>query len=198
MKNESITWQKLRPILVAAKLDPVRVENPICPGTPDVNLCSGHWIELKYIAAYPARDSLKLRIPHFTPQQRVWLYKRWKYAPGTTHLLLEVRAAGQWLLFDGDVAAKIVGRGTVAEHRANARAILGYGDLSRLPDLLRPASNVVTLTRDEVIGRLESKSRELVGVPWEAAKKMLDEGKLHGKTAEMVLVPLRNLLETPA
>jgi hypothetical protein len=74
-----------------------------------------------------------LPLRHFTQQQRVWLYRRWKYAPGTTHLLLEARAAQQWFLFDGDVAAKIVGRATVAEHRAAARAVIGEHELAQLP-----------------------------------------------------------------
>jgi hypothetical protein len=135
MKNESQMWKRLRPYLQAAKLDPVRVENPIWPGTPDVNLANGSWVELKCIPEWPAADSI-LRIRHFTPQQRVWLYRRWKYAPGTTHLLLEVRAAQQWLLFDGDVAAKVVGRATVSEHRTSARAVLGAHELAELPKIL--------------------------------------------------------------
>lgn len=135
MRAESQMWAKLRPFLVAAKLDPVRVENPIHPGTPDVNLCDGRWLELKYIADWPARSTSAVSIRHYTPQQRVWLYRRWKFAPGSTFLLLEVRAAQQWLLFDGDVAAKIVGRGTTAEHRANARAVLATRELSELPKI---------------------------------------------------------------
>ena len=136
MKNESAMWKRLRPFLLAAKLDPVRVENPIYPGTPDVNLCTGQWIELKCIAAWPARETSLVSIPHFTPQQRVWLYRRWRYAPGSTLLLLEVRADHQWLLFDGDVAAKVVGRSTTAEHRKSARAVLHLRELSELPKIL--------------------------------------------------------------
>src|SRR5271154_1679686 len=135
MKAESAMWKKVRPVLVAAKLDPVRVENPIHPGTPDVNLCTGLWIELKCIAAWPKRATSLVRISHFTPQQRVWLFRRWKYAPGSTLLLLEVRADRQWLLFDGNVAAKIVGRSTTADHRGRARAVLAEGDLHQLPKI---------------------------------------------------------------
>jgi hypothetical protein len=135
VKTESMQWRKLRPFLQAAKLDPVRVENPICPGTPDVNFING-WIELKTIEVWPPREGAIVSIRHFTPQQRVWLYRRWKYAPGTTHLLLEVRAVGQWLLFDGDVAAKIVGRATAAVHRGAARAVLGAHELAQLPKIL--------------------------------------------------------------
>lgn len=135
MKAESIMWRHLRPVLVAAKLDPVRVENPVHPGTPDVNLADGRWIELKCLQAWPVRESTTVRIPHFSPQQRVWLYRRWKIAPGTTHLLLEIRDDRQWLLFDGDVAAKIVGRATRSAHRLNARAVLDTSSLGDLPKI---------------------------------------------------------------
>jgi hypothetical protein len=137
VKAESLQWRKLRPFLVAAKLDPIRVENPIYPGTPDVNHIYG-WIELKQIFDWP-RDGLLVRIPHFTPQQRVFLYKRWRAAPGTTFLLLEIRSTRQWLLFDGDVAARIVGRAKEDEYRARARAIFDVSDLARLPKILTEA-----------------------------------------------------------
>lgn len=48
----------------------VAVENPACPGTPDVNYAEG-WLELKVAA----RPSSTFRKP-LTPQQRVWLYRR--------------------------------------------------------------------------------------------------------------------------
>jgi hypothetical protein len=113
------------------------VENPIHPGTPDVNLANGFWIELKCILGWPVRASSAVRIPHFTPQQRVWLYQRWKYAPGSTFLLLEVRSDRQWLLFDGNVATKVVGRSTTSEHRVSARAVIAEHDLfSELPKVL--------------------------------------------------------------
>ena len=138
MRRESLMWQKVRPVLLAAKLDPVRVENPIHPGTPDVNLCDGRWMELKCLPSWPARASTNVRIPHYTQQQRVWLYRRWKYAPGSTLLLLEVVADRQWLLFDGDVAAKIVGRATTSDHRRSARAVLAESELLHAAeDLLR-------------------------------------------------------------
>jgi Mesyanzhinovviridae DNA helicase len=135
VRAESLMWRKVRPVLVAARLDPVRVENPVHPGTPDVNLADGRWIELKCIADWPARAASPVQIRHYTPQQRVWLYRRWKYAPGSTLLLLEVRSVQQWLLFDGDVAAKIVGRSTTSEHRIRARAVLAERELLELPKI---------------------------------------------------------------
>jgi len=136
MRAESAMWKKVRPVLLAARLDPVRVENPIHPGTPDVNLATGVWIELKSVDRWPVREKTPLRIDHYTPQQRVWLYRRWKYAPGSTFLLLEVSGAREWLLFDGNVAAKIVGRVTTSEHRTGARVVLTEQELSKLPKIL--------------------------------------------------------------
>ena len=142
MKAESAFWRKMRPILFAARLDPVRVENPIHPGTPDVNLATGHWLELKSIPGWPVRENTPLRIDHFTPQQRVWLYRRWIAAPGSTFLLLEVRALRQWLLFDGDVASNVVGRGPAAVHRARARAARDMCELSELPKILADSARL--------------------------------------------------------
>lgn len=139
MKGESLMWKTVRPILIAAKLDPVRVENPIHPGTPDVNFATGQWMELKRLPKAPSRTTTRLRIPHYTPQQRVWLYRRWKYSPGSTLLLLEIHSEGQWLLFDGDVAARIVGKSTMRDHCMNARAVLGTRDLGELPKAIAAA-----------------------------------------------------------
>jgi hypothetical protein len=147
-------WRKLRPVLLAAKLDPVRVENPIHPGTPDVNLV-GRWIELKCIPSWPVRDTTVVRIPHYTPQQRVWLYRRWRYSPGSTLLVLEVRSERQWLVFDGDVAAKVVGRVPAIRHRTSARAVLGEHELSELPKIFAEIDAMVVAARtpQEALGR---------------------------------------------
>ena len=93
-------------------------------------------MELKSIEAWPVRDGTIVSISHYTAQQRVWLFKRWKYAPGTTHLLLEVRSVRQLLLFDGNVAALVVGKAPAAEHRLAARVVIEKSDLARLPGLL--------------------------------------------------------------
>ena len=135
MRAESKQWTKLRPALVAAKLDPIRVENPIHPGTPDVNVCTGSWIEMKTLEDWP-RAGLQVRIPHFTPQQRVFLLKRWIAAPGTTHLVLEIRASKEWLLFDGDVAARVVGRDNETRHREVARVVARSWELDKIAKLL--------------------------------------------------------------
>lgn len=85
-------------------LDGFAVENPAHPGTPDVNFIGG-WIELKIAEAWPPQGG-PLRIPHFTQQQRVCLRKRWLKG-GRAVVLLRVKR--EWLLFDGETAAKHLG-----------------------------------------------------------------------------------------
>jgi len=122
---------RMRQVVVAALrgLDPVSVENPAHPGTPDVN-CTAGWVELKCLDELPVRPSSVVRVKHFTPQQRVWLRRRWE-ANRRAWLLLRVggvargayqkfgsveverkpRAADPvaWLLFDGYYAATHLG-----------------------------------------------------------------------------------------
>jgi hypothetical protein len=87
-------------------LDPVRVENPALPGTPDVNYVEG-WVELKSIHKWPVRSETPVRCEHFTPEQRVWLVRRCR-AGGRAHLL--VRVGQDILLFDGVTAALHFGK----------------------------------------------------------------------------------------
>lgn len=114
MKAESRMRQRVR--LALRGLDPISIENPVHPGTPDLNYVEG-FVELKVAEKWPERTTTILRIPHFTPQQRVWLMRRVR-AGGRAFLLL--RVDGDWFLFRGDRAAEIVGRGTRAELEAAA------------------------------------------------------------------------------
>lgn len=114
-------------------LDAWSVENPCRPGTPDVNYIEG-WIELKWLAEWPARDSTVVQLPHFTPQQRLHLARRWEMG-GNAYLLLQV--SQDWLLFDGKEAARIVGRVPRAELEAAALAQWHRPDLREaLPPML--------------------------------------------------------------
>ena len=97
--SEQKMWVAIRPLF--AGLDPVRVENPAHPGTPDVNYIGG-WVELKHAYHWPKRPDTVFIIRHFTPEQRTWLIRRWA-AGGAVHLLLQV--ANDWLLFTGPTAA---------------------------------------------------------------------------------------------
>lgn len=86
-------------------LDAFSVENVVRAGTPDVNFTDG-WIELKQLDKKPMRAETTVRLQHFTPQQRVFLRRRW-HKGGKAFLLLLLE--GEWMLFDGCWAARFVG-----------------------------------------------------------------------------------------
>jgi len=113
--SEQKMWVAIRPMFVG--LDAVRVENPAHPGTPDVNYVGG-WVELKHVAAWPVYDDAELKIRHFTPEQKVWLTRRW-LAGGAAHLLLQVR--NDWLLFTAPKACEFVGCSTKYSLICNAK-----------------------------------------------------------------------------
>lgn len=97
-----------RIVKILDEYDPISVENPAHPGTPDLN-CTLGWIELKQEPVWPVRASTPLRVPHFTMQQRVWLKRRHR-SGGNAWLLLQV--GQEWLLFSGNVAAEHLGNVT--------------------------------------------------------------------------------------
>ncbi len=81
----------------AQHLDPLRVENRVHIGTPDVNFIHG-WVELKHADRWPPRKgALRLKHPP-TPQQKVFLYRRW-HEGGIAFLCL--RVGKEWFLFKG-------------------------------------------------------------------------------------------------
>lgn len=100
-------------------LDAIAVENPVYPGTPDVNYVEG-WIELKSLDALPKKlHSTKVKIEHYTKQQRAWILKR-HLKGGKVFLLLQI--ANEWFLFNGRFAAQKVGRVLYQELVDNAVA----------------------------------------------------------------------------
>lgn len=98
-------------------LDAMAVENMVQPGTPDVEFIGG-WVELKSADRWPVREKTPLRVPHFNALQRLWLRRRWERG-GAAWLLLRVKR--DWLLLDGDVAARIVGEANREQLIAAAR-----------------------------------------------------------------------------
>ena len=86
--------------------DAVAVENPVHPGTPDVNCILG-WVELKWLRSWPSRADSIVKVEHFSPQQKVWLTRRW-IKGGSVWLLLQ--CGTEWLLFDGPRAGRYVGK----------------------------------------------------------------------------------------
>lgn len=103
--SEKFYRQQVVKALRTQGMDPISVENKVHPGTPDVNY-SGGWIELKVIKDWPILDETPVRCKTFTPQQRIWLRRRWK-AGGRAHLL--VRIDKEHLLFNGEDAADYFG-----------------------------------------------------------------------------------------
>ena len=108
--SESNMWRVLRPAFSGVNEHAVRVENAIESGTPDANVSfDGYegWIELKHLDAWPTRSEAIVQVRKFTPQQRLWLDRRFRIN-GSAHLLM--RVGDDWLLFDGDVAAEHLGK----------------------------------------------------------------------------------------
>jgi hypothetical protein len=85
-------------VLYRKRLDPVKVDNPRNPGTPDLNYIEG-WIELKVIPNWPKRRDTLVRVDHFTSSQKIWLYNR-SVAGGRADLLLQVGA--EYLVIQGN------------------------------------------------------------------------------------------------
>lgn len=112
-------------IKVLRPFDAISVENSAYPGTPDIWFIEGG-IELKWIREWPLKTETPVRIDHFTQQQRVWLKRRWHYG-GNVWLLL--CAQGDWLLFDGETAARHVGLVTKADLYRYAHSAWGHPGL---------------------------------------------------------------------
>lgn len=98
MANESTVWIRLKEIL--KKHHPVRVENSACPGYPDVDSALGQ-IELKCRNNWTVKKTVNFKELHFSPEQRIWLFRRWK-AGGSCFLLIQIEDT--WYLVPGDKA----------------------------------------------------------------------------------------------
>lgn len=107
--------QLLIKALNACGLDACSVENPAYPGTPDIQFIGG-WIECKYLEEWPKREETTVRIEHYTPQQRAWIFRRaiacdkLETNVDRAHLVLYVAKKREWLLFDGRTAARTVAK----------------------------------------------------------------------------------------
>ena len=114
-----MTERSLRSDIVRAlrALDACAVENPAGPGTPDINYIGG-WIELKVLDEWPIKEDTFLQIDHFTPQQRIWLDRRWRKG-GAAFVLLKV--AQDWLLLEAPLAVSLLGRAKRSDLLAAAR-----------------------------------------------------------------------------
>lgn len=77
--SESRLWDYLRTRV--SGVDWVRVENPVCPGTPDVNYAIRSiegWIELKFREDYPKRKTTRVFDDEtgLSAEQKIWINRR--------------------------------------------------------------------------------------------------------------------------
>lgn len=106
MGLESAMWNSLKNS-IGKYWDATRHEDKLSRGVPDVSFgtrgLSG-WIELKALLNWPKRPETVVSLPHYTAQQRLWLWNRGKHC-NTIWLL--VRVGNLWLLFDHVVAQNV-------------------------------------------------------------------------------------------
>lgn len=128
--SEAALWAATRKHLRRADL--MRVENSVCPGTPDVNGCYRgveFWIELKKVPR-PRRTTTPVRIPHFTPQQRAWIKRRGRRA----FVLLQV---GRAYFLHGPEDVDALGGLTYDEHWQRARLAWSQKEKHRWQEVLK-------------------------------------------------------------
>lgn len=107
MGSEAAMWSRLRVQLRLAEL--TRHEDKLQPGISDVSYVDGGtsgWIELKYLKAFPKRATTVVKLPHYTPEQRLFLRRKGRNG-GNAWLLVQVDR--EMFLFDWR-AAWFVGR----------------------------------------------------------------------------------------
>lgn len=94
-------------VKILRPLSAFAVENGGChPGTPDIAYVGG-WIECKATNHWPVREENPVSLDHdLTKGQRIWQLT-WQRAGGRAFVMLNI--AREWLLFEGIVAASILG-----------------------------------------------------------------------------------------
>jgi hypothetical protein len=106
--SEASMWKRVKRALTGC--DAIRIENRCELGTPDCNIATGAWVELK-IADAPKRGGI-LTINHYSTEQRVWAVRR-AHAGGKTFVLIKI--SNLWILLKGEVAAKYLNYTTIEE-----------------------------------------------------------------------------------
>lgn len=87
-------------------LHAIYVENGAKAGTGDVNYIEG-WLELKWLHNWPKRPKTPIKLPEFTPQQRLFLIERCRMN-GQARVLL--RVGREWILLPGMWSAFRLGK----------------------------------------------------------------------------------------
>lgn len=133
---ETSAWDSIQPLLRDLGLDPIRVENVLHPGHPDVDYTHGN-IELKYMSAFPVRPDTKVRVPKLKGEQVAWITRR-SMKGGLVWLL--VRVGSEWFLWAGKDVWEVRQGLTQAEWRERSSLILAQPitqeSRQRLKDML--------------------------------------------------------------
>jgi hypothetical protein len=139
MKKSKSEGKDRKDVVKALKsLHAFPVENPVYPGTPDISFIGG-WIEMKKLDAWPVRPTTKVRLDHYTLQQRAWA-RIHHHRGGQSYWLLRVQR--EWLLLHGAVAAEVVGTLTKEELKGRAILYMSEGfDGDRLLKQIKELSN---------------------------------------------------------
>lgn len=122
--TESGLWGVMRDRLRGGGRRLTRIESTVGEGLPDVNYCiNGEegWVELKVVKLWPKRPLTPLRVPHYSPVQRLW-HREQKLAGGRIFVLLRVDETAEFFLFDGGWAAE--GLGLVPRHKMLENALV--------------------------------------------------------------------------
>ena len=130
---ETTAWDSIRPLFRELGLDPIRVENVINPGHPDVDYTHGN-IELKYMEAFPVRPGTKVKVPKLSGEQVGWITRRTEKG-GLAWLL--VRVGSEWFLWAGRDVHRVWKGLTQAEWREEAELVLGQPIAGAARDRLR-------------------------------------------------------------
>lgn len=104
MSQETTLASRLVKLL--AGFHAIHVENPKCPGTPDISYIGG-WVETKMLDEWPKRERTIVKVDTFTGKQRIWLMRE-AACNGNAFVFLQV--GKEYLIFDGLWAAEKLGR----------------------------------------------------------------------------------------
>lgn len=110
-KTASEAMDRRKVVGALKSLHAFAVENLVYPGTPDIAFIGG-WIEMKKLDEWPVRKTTKVRISHYTKEQRGWA-KIHHRRGGKSYWLLRVRQ--DWVLLHAHLAAELVGTVTKTE-----------------------------------------------------------------------------------
>jgi hypothetical protein len=121
--------------------DPVRVENAVGPGTPDIYFIAG-WIESKRLPAWPKKADSVVKVPKYVPEQRAW-HVRHRHQGGVVYLAIEVESTT--FVFDASRGRPIPGnddaltnarQGAVRRvHHGMEKAFRKFIDSDKLPGI---------------------------------------------------------------